>query len=77
MTKALGRKVIDPYTKALFAGFASQAESITRLTHKPTKGQIREVFMQGLLKHFGSSWISGKIAIFFTFLWKLSPNSYK
>jgi len=25
----------------------------------------------------GSSRISGKIAIFFTFLWKLSPNSYK
>jgi hypothetical protein len=52
MTKSSGKKIVSTYTKALVAGFVSQAESIAKLEHNLTKGQIREVFLQGLLKHF-------------------------
>lgn len=52
MTKSSGKKIVNTYTKALVAGFVSQAKSIAELEHNLTKGQIREVFLQGLLKHF-------------------------
>ena len=52
MTDTSGKELISAYTQALVAGFVSQAESITKLEHKLTKGQIRELFLQGLLKHF-------------------------
>lgn len=51
-SKISGKKIVSTYIKALVAGFVSQAESITKLEHSLTKGQIREVFLQGLLKHF-------------------------
>jgi len=52
MSKTSAKKIVSTYTRALVAGFVSQAESITKLEHKLTKGQIREVFLQGLLRHF-------------------------
>lgn len=52
MVNTSGKKIIITYTQALLAGFVSQAESIAELEHKLTKGQIREVFLQNLLKHF-------------------------
>lgn len=52
MTGASGKKMVSAYVKALVSGFVAQAESITKLKHDLTKGQIREVFLQGLLRHF-------------------------
>lgn len=52
MTKTSGKELASAYTKALVAGFVSQAESIADLEHKLTKGQIRELFLQGMLRHF-------------------------
>ena len=52
MTNMSGKELVSAYTKALVAGFVSQADSLKKLEHKLTKGQLRELFLQGLLKHF-------------------------
>lgn len=52
MTEASGKTMVSAYIQALVSGFVAQAESIAKLKHKLTKGQAREIFLQGLLRHF-------------------------
>lgn len=46
------KKVLDVYLSAMIKAFVEQANALSTIKHKPTKGQLREIFTQNFLKHF-------------------------
>jgi len=52
MTSPSGKKTLSDYVFALIAGFIAQAEGLSSIEHRLTKGELRELFVQSLLKHF-------------------------
>ena len=52
------KKLLSNYLIAMIKGFVQQAKSLSSLEHKVTKGQLREIFTQNLLKHFLPSYLN-------------------
>ena len=47
-----GKKLLTTYLSAMIHGFVEQANALSTLKHELTKGQLKEVFTQSLLRHF-------------------------
>ena len=48
----MSKKLLDDYLHSMLSSFVAQAKAISSMRHELTKGQIREFFIQNLLKHF-------------------------
>ena len=46
------KELLDGYLSAMIKGFVEQANALSTIKHKLTKGQLKEAFTQSLLKHF-------------------------
>jgi hypothetical protein len=51
----MARTLVQSYATSLVKGFVERARALKQLGHKPTKGQLRELFVSDVLKSFLTS----------------------
>jgi len=58
MKKAKASELLENYIGATFAGVVGQANALSSMKHKLTQGELNEIFLQNLLKHFLPAYLS-------------------
>ena len=53
-----GKKLLHDYFSGRLVGLVAQAKALTELKHKLTKGELREIFLKGLLEDFLPNYLS-------------------